>query len=319
MALTQTATEAELMAEYWNDVFLSELRDHLQFAQFGMKSTHPTGAGTLAHWLSLADMTAAAALSEGYDPTSYGLSAGDQTATVSQYGASVRISDLLKKTMVPGSYEQIVERLARNAQKTIDQTIYAGVFSGGGTVQYAGTAVARNSIATSGFDMNMAEIRQATNTLAKAGAQTYMDGYYVGVISPDVQYDLQGDTAQWQEVLKNTETGFGILNDNYTGARPGFNGVIGALFGVKFIQSQIDGLILDASGSASTDVYQSYIFGPEHFGVSELDGVQVIMKDPHPSSDLELYGTAGWKAAFAYKELNASRMVRIESGASLGD
>jgi hypothetical protein len=90
------------------------------------------------------------------------------------------------------------------------------------------------------------------------------------------------------------------------------------MFGVKFLMSQ-QALKLDASGSASTDIYQSYIFGPEHYGVSQLQDVQTIVKNPHPASDLNLYGSVGWKCAFAAKELDAKRMVRLESGAALGD
>ena len=45
----------------------------------------------------------------------------------------------------------------------------------------------------------------------------------------------------------------------------GGKGVVGRLFGTEFIMSQ-QALAMDASGSASTDIYQSYVFGPEHFG-----------------------------------------------------
>ena len=107
------------------------------------------------------------------------------------------------------------------------------------------------------------------------------------------------------------------MRSNFVGMRPGAGGVVGSMFGVKFILSQ-QALAMDASGSASTDVYQSYIFGPEHFGVSELYDVKVIVKNPSPVSTLDLYGTVGWKAAFACKQLSSSRMTRLETGATLG-
>jgi len=318
VAVSTTSTEAELIAEYWNNVFLNELRENLVFYDYGMKSVHPKGSGTVVHWLSLADLTAATALSEGTDPTEYTLSAGDQTAAIQQYGASVLISDLLQDTWVSGSYEQLLERLARNAALTLDTVVRDTCFTAGGSAQYGGTAVARNSIATDGsFDADIREIREAVNSLESNKVPTFDDGFYVGIIHQDVKYDLQGDTANWQEILKHTETGLEDVRRG-VGTAPGRGGIVGTMFGVKFIMSQL-ALKLDASGSASTDVYQSYIFGPEHYGVSQLQDVQTIIKNPHPASDLNLYGSVGWKAAFACKELDSKRMVRLETGASLGD
>jgi len=320
MAASTTSTEAELIAEYWNNVFLSNLRENLLFWRFGMKSTHGRGQGTMAHWIGLYDMTASGSLTEGTDPNEHTLSAQDQTATVSQYGGSVLISDLLQQTMLPGSYEQMLANLARNASLTIDTVIRDGVFTAGGSAQYAGTAVARNSIATDGsFDADITEIREAVNSLESNKAAPFPDGRYAGIIHPDVKYDLQGDTAQWAEILKHTPQGFAQFRDAAVGASRGEGvGAVGEMYGVKFYMTT-QALVLDGEGSASTDVYQSYIFGPEHFGVSQLQDVQTIIKNPHPASDLDLYGSIGWKVAFAYKELNSARMVRLESGASLGD
>lgn len=320
MAVSTTATEPELIAEYWNNVFINELRANLVFAPWGLKGTHPKGSGTMVHWLALADLSArAAALSEGTDPTEYTLSAGDQTATVVQYGDSVLVSDILQDTWQPGSMGQLMERLARKAALEIDTIIRNSVFTAGGSAQYAGTAVARNSIATSGFDISIPEIREALNSLESNYAQPFRDGYYRAIIHQDIKYDLQGNTANWQEILKNTESGMEDIRRFGNATSPGNgNGVVGRLFGVEFIMSQL-ALMMDASGSGTTDIYQSYIFGPEHFGISQLNDVTTVIKNPHPASDLDLYGTFGYKMAFVAKELEAKRMVRLESGASLGD
>lgn len=319
MSTTTIGTEGELLTEFYNNVFLNELRANLVLYNYGMKSVHQRGMGNLVHWLALNDIDpTATALTEGTDPTEVTLSAGDQTATLAQYGESVLVSDILQDTWVQGSYQQLMERLARNAAENLDTIIRNNVFTGGGSAQYGGTAVSRNSIASDGsFDADIAEIRESVHTLASNKAQTFPDGFYVGVVHPDVLYDLQGDTANWQEFLKGTESGYGQMQQNFAGTKPGAGGVVGSMFGTKFIMSQ-QAVELVYSGSASTDVYQSYIFGPEHFGVSELQGVQTIIKNPHPASDLDLYGSVGWKAAFAVKELDSKRMVLLETGSSLG-
>jgi len=318
MATSTTSTEAELISEYWNNVFINELRENLVFEKFGLKSSNPGGSGTTVHWLSLGDMSAAAALTEGTDPSEFTLSAGDQTAALKQYGATVKLSDLLQDTWISGSMQNLMERLARNAAFTIDTVIRDVNFTAGGAAQYAGSAVARNSIATDGsFDMDLAEIREAVNTLEGAKVPTFANGSYVGVIHQDVKYDLQGDTANWQEILKHNESTIDLITSGGNGMAPGKGGFVGSMFGVNFVLSQ-QALKMSASGSASTDVYQSYVFGPEQYGVSELHGVQTIIKNPAPSSSLDLYGTVGWKSGFATRELDSGRMVRIESGAALG-
>ena len=317
MAVTTTGTEAELIAEYWNSVFLNNLRENLVIEQFGLKNVHGKGSGTMVHWLGLYDLSAAAALSEGFDPTEFALSAQDQTATVEQYGAAVRISDLLQDTWQAGSYQTLMERLARNAAYSIDTIIRDACLTAGGSAQYGGTAVARNSIASDGtFDADLAEIKEAVHSLESLKVPTFPDGFYVGIVHPDVKYDLQGDTASWQEILKHTETGFPTVRGG-VGMVPGQGGVVGTLFGVKFIMTT-QALKMAGSGSADTDVYQSYIFGPEQFGVSELQNVQVIVKNPAPASNLDMYGTVGWKAAFVAKELASSRLIRLETGSSMG-
>lgn len=316
MAVTSTSTEAELIAEFWNNRFLTELRENLMLYDYGLKNVHPTGQGTMVHWLSLGDLSAAAALTEGTDPTEYTLSAGDQTATVNQYGASVQVSDLLQDTWVAGSYQQLMERLARNAALTLDTFIKNAVLTAGGTASYGGSAVARNSVATeTAFDADVGEFRTGMAYLETLKATTYPDGFYRAVVPPDVKYDLQGDSGSWQDIVKHIDPT--MVRERAAGARGPGRHDIGELFGIRFAMSQLCPE-LQYSGSASTDIYQSYLFSPEYFGVSELQQVQMIVKNPHPASDLDLYGSVGWKTAFAYKELNASRMIRIETGSSLG-
>lgn len=307
MAATTTATEAELLKEHWNEMFLHELREAMVFYDLGLKSQNPGGQGTTVHWLSLGDMSAAAALTEATDPTEYTLSAGDKTATLKQYGASVLVSDLLDDTIINGGVEQIIERIGRNAAKTLDIITRDINLSGATTVKYGGTAVARNSIATdSSFDMSVTTIRKAVNTFHKANAMPYADGKYVAVVHPDVVYDIQGD-SNWTDAIKYTNNVERL-----------YKGEVGDLYGVRFLENT-NCLELVASGSAGTDVFQSYFIGSEGFGISELYDPKIIVKNPHPASDLDLYSSYGWKGAFATRELEVSAIIRYETGASLAD
>ena len=86
MATVTISTESELIKEYYRDQFLNELRENLVFTGWGLMGSHPKNQGELVHWLSMADFSAAGALTEATDPTETSLSAGDQTAVLAQYG-----------------------------------------------------------------------------------------------------------------------------------------------------------------------------------------------------------------------------------------
>lgn len=306
MTVVQSGIQTQLLKQFWHDTFLEEFRANLVLADLAVKGTVNANEGKLCHWLALADMTAASTISEGYDPTGYALSAGDLTANLTQYGGKVVFSDLMKDTWVKDGLKTVIERCARQAALTIDTAVLA-IFSGGGLAQYAGTAVARNSIpADSTFTFDVAELREAVCTLGKANATKYNNDHYVGVIHPDCKYDLQGDSA-WTGAHTYVEKGIEKI----------YKGEAGTLYGTKFVEST-QALMMSNSGSANADVYQTYIVGDNYFGKSDLKGIEIIVKDPSPTSDLDLVSSVGWKALFALKELKASGMVRVESWATLG-
>ena len=71
--------------------------------------------------------------------------------------------------------------------------------------------------------------------------------------------------------------------------------------------------------SASATVYQSYILGNECYGISELEDVDIIVKDPAPASSVNGYSTAGYYFAFATRVLEPSAIIRVESASTLND
>lgn len=308
MSVVSTSSNANLLKQFWNNVFLHELREKMVFYELGLKSTVPDQNGTVEHWLSIADLSAdPVARTEGTDPTEYSLSSGDLTATVKQYGDFVKFSDMFKNTSIDGTMQNIMERLGRHAAKTMDIVIRNAVLTASTVVRFGGTAVARNSIATDGsFDFNVVTLRKAKRLLNKSNALPLRGNEFVAVAEPDVIYDLQGD-SNWVNAHTYTEKG---IDNLYTGET-------GKLYGVRFIENT-NALVMAGSGSGTTDVYQTYFVGQEGFGVGEFRGVETIIDQESMASPLRLYGTAGWKASFATRELQASAMVRYETGASLG-
>lgn len=307
MANQTTGTTSLLLPVYYDKTFLEECRAGMVFYDLGMKSTAATNNGTVVHWLAMADLTASGALSESFDPTEHSLSAGDKSATLAEYGGVVKISTLLANTSIGTTVENLIERLGRNAALSLDTVIRDSIFTAAATVRYGLSAVARNSIdTTSTNDFSVTTIRKAVNILHKANIQPINGTEYVAIAHPDVIYDLQGD-SNWTAAHTYTEKSIDNL----------FKGETGMLYGTRFIQNT-NALLMDASGSASTDVYQTYFVGNQAFGVSELYDPKVIIKNPYPGSYLDILASFGWKAGFAAKALDVSALIRYETGASLG-
>lgn len=221
-----------------------------------------------------------------------------------QYGQWYRVSDLWKETSLPGTMEALIDRMAYRGALTVDTVIKASVLSAGGSAQIGGTATTRTSMKRNGsFDLDVAEIREAVRKLRTATVPTFGNGLYVGIVHPNSEYDLQSD-SDWTDIVKYTTEG---INRAYQGK-------IGSVFGSDFYVTTQAAIIANgASGGASADVAQTYIFGEEYYGIVKPRDVEVIIKNPSPSSALNLYGSYGWKLYMLAKQLDSKRMVRIET------
>lgn len=308
MASNATAgLSGTLMKQYWIPGFLTELRSNLVFKPLGEMGVVPGGNGLTVHWLSMADLSVnATAATENTDPTSYTLSGGDKTATLTPYNEAVLMSRHLARTWIEGSMDEVLNKLARNAAHKIDRVIRDSVLTAGGVAQFAGTAVARNSIPQdSAFTLDVAEIREARNRLERANVAPHSDGFFVAVAHPDSLYDVEADT-NWRDVVKyDTRTFKNILA-----------GEVGEIHKVRHIKTTEAFSSAMGSGSTAATVYQTYVMGREAFGVSEFEDVDIIVKNPAPASSVNGYATAGYYLAFATRPLEVSALTRIESVSS---
>jgi len=250
------------------------------------------------------------ALTEGTDPTPAGLSATLVSATLAQYGNFEQVTDILDLTSIDSTIKEVMDVLAYEAALSIDTVIRDAIVTGG-TVMYATAAYSnsagfdpvRNSI-NSDDTITVYDVRRAVRQLNTFAAKPHTKDRFVAVAHPDVIFDLQGDD-NWVNAHIYTEKG---INQVY-------NGEAGEIYGTRWLMSQ-NASVLAGSGSASTDVYATFIMGKEFFGVSKLQNLETYVDSPSPRSALRLYSDIGWKASWATKVLNDSFAVRLESAAS---
>jgi len=182
-----------LQAEYWQRRFLSTLEANLLFDRFGVPGQLPDHSGKVAFWPKFENIDyTIASISEGYDPDAAALSVNVVSATLDQKAQWYRLSDIWSKTNLPGTREQLIERMAYRGALTVDTIIRDSVMSAGGSAQIGGTAVVRTSMNRNGsFDLDVAEIREAVRKLRSSNVPTMANGLYTAIVCPNAEFIIK--------------------------------------------------------------------------------------------------------------------------------
>ncbi|HEY5420142.1 MAG TPA: N4-gp56 family major capsid protein [Marmoricola sp.] len=284
----------------------------MEWRVYGGTTVATTGAG-----LALATT----ALTEGVPPAETAITAAKVTKAVLQYGAWVKLSDLLVHQGIDPIWAEAYALLGEQAGQTL-HTLLINDLAGGTNVQYAGAATSRVTVAST-MILNGAEIREAVRTLKRAKVPRFGDGFYHGLIHPDQSYDLQND-ADWKNM--NVYNGGSANNGNSL-----VKGTIGALHGVLFEEST-DAPFFAGAGATGANVYAALIYAPRWFGTVGLEaqptasvtdqgdsGIRISgvpVETPTKDDALGQFGVAGWKTSYGAKILREWVGLRIETGAT---
>lgn len=119
-----TGTNAANLYYYYSKKLLTTLYETLQLYPLGMKTTLPAGMGKQVKWLRYSKLNAATtALIESIPPSESNITSSNVTADISQYGAFVRISDLLETTAIDDVVESALTVLSKQGSLTFDTII----------------------------------------------------------------------------------------------------------------------------------------------------------------------------------------------------
>ncbi len=237
---TNVTTDADLSAEnktFWDKALIVLAGPELVHDQFAQQRDIPKGNGKTIEFRQfdpLPEQTAP--LTEGVTPAGQELSVNSMTATVAQYGGYVTTSDVLDMTALDPVVNEATKLIARQAGETLD-SITRDVVNAGTNVMYAlgktsGTvnATAPTSRAAIGYtsgvtnhNLTVDDVKRAVRALKRQNAPK-IRGDYVGIIHPDVAYDLMRD-PEWLSPKQYVDT-----QDIYAGE-------IGKLYGVRFIEN----------------------------------------------------------------------------------
>lgn len=276
----------------------------LQFARFATKDTVARRQGLTVNWRRFSAMAALTTpLTEGVTPTGQSLAVTAITAAMQQFGGFVTISDVLDFAAIDPVLTEASEILGDQAGLTIDVLTRDVVAAGTNVVFANGTAriqVGAANVLTSLL------IRRARRVLKRNNVPPAAGGDYIGFVHPDGVFDLTGDAA-WVNAA------------NYAGATRIFDGELGRLWGVRFIETT-NAPVWAGQGATGADVYGTIIVGRGAYGIPELTGESspdIIVKQlgsAGTADPLNQRATAGWKVAHATRRLAEEAIVRIEHG-----
>jgi N4-gp56 family major capsid protein len=284
-----------------------------------VKGSIPAHQGLTTEWRAFAALPlATTALTEGSPPSDSALSISKITATVAQYGAWVKASDLLVHQGIDPVWAEIYGLLGENAGASL-HTKLVSILAAGTVIRYVGQT-SRTAV-TAANVMTVVELRKAMRTLSAANVDRFPDGTYHAMIHPNVAYDIMSDTA-W----RNPNEYRGDFSGNSVAS-----GELGTIYGIKFFQTT-DAPLFAGGGASGVDVYGTLIYGPGWYGIRDLAEQPTAAVNPDTQKGISVtgvpvetetkddplgqFGVAGWKASFVAKILQEFRGVRVESAAT---
>lgn len=303
--LTTSSGLTEEMKTYYSDYLIDNAIPKLVHDQFGQKHPIPKNGGKTIEFRKYSPLPKLTTpISEGVTPDGQSLNMSTIEATVAQYGGYITLSDVLLLTAIDNNLVQATKLLGAQAGATLD-TITREVLNGGTNVIYAGGKEARGDLDASSL-ITVDDIKKAVRLLKTQNAEQ-ISGSWVGIIHPDIAYDLTNDPA-WKDVK------------TYSDPSDIYEGEIGKIFGVRFVETT-EAKIWAKAGSANRAVYSTLILGDNAYGVTEISGggLQHIVKQlgsAGTSDPLDQRATAGWKATKVAERLVENYMVRIESAST---
>ncbi len=298
------------MKTFYEKRLIDQAEPALVHDQFGDPYPIPANGGKNIEFRKYDSLPKATTpLTEGVTPDGQTMNVSTVTAEVKQYGGWVPITDTLQLTSIDNNILQATKIIASQAGRTLD-TIVRDVLAGGTNVIYAPkigedgaeTAVTSRATLDATCQLTSDLIARAATQLKAMNADP-IGTSFVGIIHPYVAYDLRRD-PDWIDVHK------------YAQPDEIYNGEIGTLQGVRFVETSEAKIWKGTGCPAGLAVFSTLILGAHAYGSTEIEGggLEHIVKQLGYGDDpLNQRASVGWKAHKTAERLVEQYMVRIES------
>ena len=302
--ITTQSSMSPTMKTFVDTYLLENSREASVFTQFGKQEAMH---GNKIEWRKFDTFDKALTpLQEGVIPSGKTFGMSKIEATITQHGDYTVLTDRLTRESFDNVVVGATEEMGAAMGETYD-TLTRNILVAGNSVMYCPngeTEVKSRSEITKDCKLTPDVVNRAYTWLKKNKAPM-IDGKYVAIIHPSVVYDIRS-SEEWLDAHK------------YSATKEIFNGEIGELHKVRFIESNNAKIWKDGN----TCVYGTLFLGKDAFGVldPEGEGMEMIVKTKGQiGGPLEQFSTIGYKFCHGAKILYQERLLRVESGSSLGD
>lgn len=243
-------TLAPELKTFYDTELLENARAETYYAQFAKKQPLPAGRGKTVEWRKWNTFARADKLQEGVIPQGQKFGTTTLTGSIDQFGTYASISDQLElhafDDVILGASEEMgasmaetQERLIRDNLLTGTNVLYCDNINGSTYVstptdQFGMRYVSGTATCLLTPDM----VNKAVTKLKKDRVPT-INGKYYAVIHPSVAYDLRS-SSEWIDAHK------------YAHPDEIYNGEIGELHGVRFIEDAFAPVLVGANLNGST-------------------------------------------------------------------
>ncbi len=236
---TQSSMSAQ-MKQFYDTELLENSRRDMFFCQFGEKQPLPAGGGNKVEWRKWNTFDKALTpLTEGVTPTGQTFGSTKIETECCQHGTYTKITDKLELQAIDDVILGAAEEMGASAGETQDTLIRNRVISGT-NVYYAPDGekeVTLRKDINENCILTPTLINKVATKLKKAKAPK-IDGSYIMMIHPSCSFDIR-ESDGWKDVHK------------YSAVKEIFNGEIGELHGVRFIENDNVKVIAPAVISSS--------------------------------------------------------------------
>lgn len=232
-ATTSNTTGNDLSAEmviYYDKNLLKEAGPYLVHRQFAQKRNIPKNNGKTINFRKYDSLPKAKApLVEGVKPNGQALNVTSVNCNVNQYGAYVRITDMLELTGVDKNVIEAQRLLGSQAGRTldtIDRDEMQSCTNASFASKWSGTTETEVTMRHQLDNTSILTVELVERVAAKLKAQnapTFDDNCYIAIIHPYNSYQLRRD-KEWQNVKEYNPGDF-------------YKGEIGKIGGVRFIET----------------------------------------------------------------------------------
>ena len=301
---TQTTTSSgvsPLFEAVVNRTILESAKEKNVFNQFGKRVTVPKGKTKAITFDRMEPMDVTTeSLKEGVTPAGDVLNISRMTINPKQYGHYISVTDEFEFFKHDPSPEVLkkAKALGEQAQSTFD-LLTLNELKKGTNYQYAGGKATVSAI-TADDKMTVKEVMKAVRTLKANKAEPESGNDFVCIIDPYMAYDLMLD-ERWQNV-KDYDP-----KDMY-------NGEIGKLFGVRFVDTT-QNMEFEEKGSGGITLHRAIFFGKDAYASTKEKGNIVSVNQP-ATDPLHQNSTTGWKGHHAAAVLTEGWMLQVVAAVS---